>query len=159
MFARGRGTPTRVSPNLIARSLVERFVPKYGAILEEMRRTDEEMKVCGQKYLEYQLSWFGKKYDEKNDIALTDINTAEKEFIAFLEFHAVNETQLFGDEQSIFRKEFTRLHDKVFERLDINKERIYGHYTIKRVFEDHNMNYEIETNRGILGDTKKHIGK
>lgn len=155
LFGRGRGMPTRVLPNQIARSLVEKFVPKYKAILEEMQRNDEDLKVGGQKYLEHQLSWFGKKYDEKNDLALTDINTAEKEFIAFLEFHAVNETQLFDDEQSIFRKEFTRLHDNVFERLDMNKERIYGHHTIKGVFEEHNMNYEIETNRGILGDTKK----
>ncbi len=132
---------------------------KYRAILEEMRRNDEELKVSGQKYLEYQLSWFRRKYDEENDITLTSTSKEEKELITFLEFHAVNETQFFSDKQMEFRKEFTRLHDKVFLRRDPNKERIYGLRIIKEVCEEYNMNYAIETDRETSGDTKKHIGK
>lgn len=155
LFARGVETPTRVSPNLIARSLVEKNVSEYRAILEEMRKNDGEFKGSGQKYLEHQLSWFGKKYDEENDISITGISKEEKELIEFLEFHVANETQLFGDKKLIFRKEFTRLHDKVFDRLDINQIRIYGHNLIKEAFEKHNMNYEIKTAHRILEDKKK----
>jgi len=154
LFGRDRNRPTRVYPNLIARSLVEKVVSRYGAILEEMRRTDEGQKVTGQRYLEYQLSWFGKKYDEENDITLADTSKAKKELITFLESYANNETLLFGDEQIKFRKEFTRLHDKVFPRQDPNKERYYGLHIIKKVLEEYNMNYAIETPRGTSGDKK-----
>ncbi len=108
--------PTRVYPNLIACSLLEKLVPKYGVVLEEMQRTDEELKVRGQKYLEYQLSWFGKKYDDKNDITLAGKSKAEKTLIEFLEAYVSNEEPLFKDAQDKFSKEFTKLHDKTFPR-------------------------------------------
>ena len=130
LFARDKERPTRVYPNLIARSLLEKFVPKYGAILEEMKKTDEGLKVSGQKYLEYQLSWFGKKYNRANDITLVDKNAARDEFITFLETTTVNEVKLFGTVKEEFRENFTKLHDKVFPRRDPNLKRIYGNDTM-----------------------------
>ncbi|MCM0757781.1 DEAD/DEAH box helicase family protein [Sporomusa sphaeroides DSM 2875] len=152
LFARGRGMPTRVLPNQIARSLVEKFVPKYKAILEEMRRNDEELKVSGQKYLEYQLSWFGKKYDEENDITITGTSKEEKELIKFLESYVNTEKAIFEDVQNKFSQEFTELHDKVFPREDPNKERHYKKAKINTILKKHKMNYAIESHREKSGD-------
>ena len=154
LFARNKKTPTRVAPNLIACSLVEKFVSKYSAILEEMQRSDEGLKVGGQSYLEYQLSWFGKKYDERNDITLTDKSKEEKKLIDFLESYVNNEESLFKDAQDKFSKEFTKLHDKTFPRQDPNKERNYGASKINTILKIHKMNYAIEPHREKLGDKK-----
>lgn len=155
LFARNAKTPTRVSPNLIARSLIEeKLESKYKAILEEMRRNDEELKVRGQKYLEYQLSWFGKKYDEENDITITGTSKEEKELIEFLESYVNTEEPLFKEAQDKFSEEFTKLHDKTFPREDPNKERTYGVSKINTILKKHKMNYAVESNREKLGDKK-----
>lgn len=152
LFARGVETPTRVYPNLIARSLVEKIMSKYGAILEEMRRTDGELQGSGQKYLEHQLSWFGKKYDEKNDITITGISKEEKELIEFLESYVNTEKAIFKDEQNKFSQEFTGLHDKAFLREERNKTRSYKKAKINTIFKEHKMNYAIKSLREKSGD-------
>ncbi len=154
LFARDREKPTRLFPNLIARSLIEKYVSKYEAILEEMKRNDEGLKVHGQSYLECQLSWFGKKYDEENDITLAGKNKAEKKLIEFLEAYVSNEEFLFKDAQDKFSKEFTELHDKTFPRQDPNRERVYGVSKINTILKKHKMNYEIESKREKVGDKK-----
>ena len=144
LFARDKESPKRVYPNLIARSLLEKIVPKYRAILEEMRRTDEGLKVTGQKYLEYQLSWFGKKYDEKND--LTDINTAEKEFIVFLEAYAKDKFRINKEEKDSFKSKFTRLYNLAFCHKDSNN-RIYDKDKMNKLLEKQNIAYKVEAER------------
>lgn len=156
-FGRDKDIPTKLYPNEIAKSLVDKLVLRYEYILEEMRRTDEGQKVTGQRYLEYQLSWFGKKYDEENDITLAGTNKAKKVLITFLESHAMNETQIFDNEdnaQDNFRKEFTKLHDKAFPRQDKNKEREYGFNKINKILEEYTMNYKLGTDRETSGDKK-----
>ena len=59
--------------NEISNSLMDTLVPTYEAILTEMQSEDAR-NLPGQKYLEYQLSWFGHKYNPKNDISLIDKN-------------------------------------------------------------------------------------
>ena len=74
-FGRDRREPNKLYPNNIARSLADKNVRVYESILEEMDSTDKGKKVAGQKFLEYQLSWFGKKYSKKNDITLSGYKT------------------------------------------------------------------------------------
>lgn len=69
-FGRDKKDPDKLYPNGIARSLVDKQERIYESILKEMEETDKGKKVTGQKYLEFQLSWFGKKYSKKNDITL-----------------------------------------------------------------------------------------
>ncbi|SFM32564.1 DEAD/DEAH box helicase family protein [Pelosinus propionicus] len=154
LFARDRNIPTRLFPNRIARSLVGKYESRYKAILEEMKRTDEGLKVSGQSYLEYQLSWFGKKYNEENDITIAGKSKEEKKLIEFLEAYVSNEGPLFKDAQDKFSKEFTELHDKAFPRQDPNKERVYGVSKINTIFKKHKMNYEVESKREKLEDKK-----
>lgn len=154
LFARDRERPTRMSPNLIARSLVEKFVFRYEAILEEMKRTNEGLKVSGQKYLEYQLSWFSKKYDVENDITLPGKSKEEKKLIEFLESYVINEEKLFEDVQDGFSKEFTALHDKAFSRQERNKKREYKICKINTILKEHKMNYEVESHRENSGGKK-----
>ena len=139
-FGRDEKEPQRVYPNEIARSLVDKRVALYEFILAEMRRNDEGQKVTGQKYLEYQLSWFGKKYDVENDITLADKDAKKKEFIEFLESRKGE--KLFEDEQNQFSKNFTELHDKAFPRQDRNDERYYGINKIKKILNDLCIGYE-----------------
>lgn len=146
LFTRDKKRPTRVYPNLIARSLVEKFVPKYGAILEEMRRTNEGLKVSGQRYLEYQLSWFGKKYDEENDVTLTDKNTAEKEFIVFLEAYTNDNFHINKEERESFKNKFTRLYNVAFRYKDPNN-RIYDKDKMNKLLKEQNVGYKVEAGR------------
>ena len=100
--------------NEIAKSLVEKLIPKYQYIFDEMEEEKNECKSLeGQKYLEYQLSWFGKKYCADNDITFVDKKKAKKEFTAFLENYSTCEIN--KDEQQ--RIKFTKLCDLRFFRL------------------------------------------
>lgn len=94
--------------NEIAKSLMKKLISQYQFIYDEMK--EEELKRdnaqgsegighMGQKYLEYQLSWFGKKYCEDNDITFVDKKKAKKEFIAFLEKYAESGEEIDGCEK------------------------------------------------------------
>lgn len=146
-FGRGRKSPTKLYLNEIARSLVNKLFLSYERILEEMQKTDEGQKVSGQKYLEYQLSWFGRKYNEENDITLTGTNKAQKEFVDFLEFNSVNERKMFDDDQKAFSKKFTELYDQAFSRKDPNKERDYGLSKMNNILKEYKMEYKVESCR------------
>lgn len=153
-FGRDKEQPTKLYFNVIARDLVDKFRSRYERILEEMNRTDEGKKITGQRYLEYQLSWFGKQYDEESDITLVDKGKSEKEFVSFLESYSVNQTKIFDDGQKAFSEEFTKLHDTAFSRKDPNKGRVYGISKMKKILEEYNMNYMIEAPRETSGDKK-----
>ena len=55
--------------------------------MDDETRRKEHKNYSGQKYLEYQLSWFGKVYSEDDDITFADKDKAKKAFLAFLVFH------------------------------------------------------------------------
>ena len=111
-----------------------------------MRRTDEGVKVSGQKYLEYQLSWFGKQYDEKNDISLTDINTAENEFIVFLESYANDKFNIGKEEKELFKNKFTSLYNVAFHYKDPNN-RIYDKDKMNKLLKEQDVGYKVESRR------------
>ncbi|MDR1090303.1 MAG: DEAD/DEAH box helicase family protein [Prevotella sp.] len=158
-FWRDKKKPNELYPNAIARSLAEKSVPIYKSTLEEMRRTDDGQKYTGQKYLEFQMSWFGKTYDEENDITVTDDTKTKEEFTGFLESYAGK--KLFTkndngeDEQDKFRKEFTRLSDKVFGRQDKNKDRVsYGLDITNTTLVKYNVPYKVKSDRSTTGNKK-----
>lgn len=138
--------------NEIAKSLMEKLIPQYQFIYDEMK--EEELKGdnaqgsgcishTGQKYLEYQLSWFGKKYCEDDDITFADKEKSKKEFIAFLEVYADNERQIDKNAQRDFRASFTKLHDDAFGRRDRNKGRQYSINVMNASLEEESINYKI----------------
>ena len=143
-FGRNRKNPTELYPNGIARSLVERLVPKYKLILEEMQRTDHEHNPAGQNYLEHQFSWFGKKYDEKNDITLVGKGERKNELIEFLESYVGRKLSKDNKDQEKFREEFTRLSNEAFGRQDPNKSRKYAVDKINKILKKYNLNYELK---------------
>ncbi len=147
LFARSEDNPKLVEPNTIARSLIkEKLDSKYKAILEEMKRTDEGMKVSGQKYLEYQLSWFGKKYDKENDVTLTGIGKAEKEFITFIESCVHGKRRVYKDDQKSFKTTFTRLYNLAFYNKDSIKP-LYDINKMNKLLEKQNIVYKVESER------------
>ena len=146
LFARFREMPSRIHPNLIARSLVKKLVARHKAVLEEMRRTDEDLKVSGQKYLEYQLAWFGKKYDEKNDVTLTGIGKAGKEFMTFIESYAHEKRHINKEEKESFKNKFTRLYNLAFCHKDPNN-RVYDKDKINKLLKKQDIAYKVESER------------
>lgn len=152
------GTPfieaiTKLYLNEIARSLVERFISQYQHILDEMIDEDsiedntQDPKCIshmGQKYLEYQLSWFGKKYFEDGDITFADKEKAKKEFIAFLETCAEKGTEFVSEEEMTgFTRKFIELFDAAFGKSDRNS-RQYGAKKMNTMLEEQNIGYEID---------------
>ena len=155
-FGRDRERPEQVYPNEIARSLVKKSIEMYEFILTEMQINDKEQKVPGQKYLEYQLSWFGKKYDVKNDITLTDKDACKKELINFLESYVNRvDKNLSEAEQDKFSEEFTKKHDRAFERRDPNKNRVYGISKINDLLKDHCINYKVVSKQEKTSEGKR----
>ncbi len=136
--------------NGIAKSLLDRHIPCYEFILDEMAdessKEDErqnEKKHIGQKYLEYQLSWFGKVYFEDNDITFVDKEKSKKDLIAFLEGYVVDNREMDKNGQKIFRTKFTELCNAAFGRKDPNKERIYSITKINSILEEESINYKV----------------
>ena len=135
--------PSEIYYNGIARSLVDTLIPTYKAILAEMRRTDNGQEVTGQKYLEYQLSWFGKTYDISNDLTLADKDKGQNNVIEYLESYL--DKKLFANEQDEFSANFTALYDSAFQREDKNKGRLYGISKINKLMEKQDMTYMVES--------------
>lgn len=140
-FGVDKDDANKIYLNGIARSQVNALVPIYESILSDMH-SDDINALPGQKYLEYQLSWFGHKYNKENDLSLKAIDDNLKILIDFLESCA--DKELYGSDQNEFSKKFTELHDQLFPRRDRNKERIYGVNQINKSLEEHNMKYIIE---------------
>ncbi len=146
--------------NEITRDMLDGLLPKYKAILAEME--DEERKLAlpdsasapevGQKFLEYQLSWFGKKYCTEDDIPFSITEKAKKEFIAFLEScvgkkiysekSASSEDESQFMDQNEFTDKFKELYDAAYESTDRNK-RTYKRNKINKLFKEQHLPYEI----------------
>jgi len=148
-FGRGKEYFHKLFPNDIAVSLVDSLVPTYKAILEEMQGSDPA-ELPGQKYLEYQLSWFGKKYSVVNDITLKDQDESLKHLIEFLGSYTNFNTHIPVCDQMKFREELTKLIDRAFGKQDKNN-RTYGSDKINKVFEKYNVRYMIEPVRKTSG--------
>lgn len=151
-FGRNYDKPTNLYLNEIAKSLMERLISQYQYILDEMKaeeaekdkqQQDREKGQTGQKYLEYQLSWFGKRYCVDDDITFADKEKAKKDFIAFLETCSTDSGQMAGDKKNMFKKQFTKLSDLAFGRKDPNIERIYSITKINAILEKENINYHV----------------
>ena len=154
-FGRSLDEPDKLYLNEIAKSLVDRLIPQYEFIYDEMieegplvddeTRRKEHKNYSGQKYLEYQLSWFGKTYCVDDDITFADKDKAKKEFVAFLESYADNEMQIVGDEgKTEFRLEFTKLYDAAFGKWDTNLDRNkYGIDVIRKALKKQGIGLEV----------------
>lgn len=149
-FGRPMDKPTELYLNEIAKSLLDRRTHQYQLILNEMIEESpqagmdqQEKKRVGQKYLEYQLSWFGKVYCVDDDITFADKDKAKKAFIAFLESHADGGVQIDKEEQQRFRSEFTQLYDAAFGRADPNKGRVYSITKMNSLLEDAHISYKV----------------
>lgn len=129
--------------NNIARKLIDQLIPKYESILDEMWRTDTGTEVTGQKYLEYQLSWFGKEYDIENDITLADKGKNENALIDFLESWV--DKQILKSMQDEFRNKFTDLSKQAFGEREKNKRSFYSKDTINKVLEKQDLRYKVES--------------
>ena len=137
-FGRDRRNPNKLYRNDIAHLMLGEMVPIYESIRDEMIETDTNGIVTGQKYLEYQLEWFGNEYDTKTDIDVDNALAAKDELIAFLESH-VGKQLLFNrdkaeDETAPFRMEITPLLDKVFPGENPNRT-IHSIDKIKRLLD------------------------
>lgn len=145
-------TETKWRLNEIAKSLVEKLIPQYEYILDEMeeelkkgeQKNQQDGNCIGQKYLEYQFSWFGKKYCEDDDITFADKEKAKKEFIDFLESYAESGEQIVDRKRDDpFRQMFTRLYDAAFDRMERDKRRVYGIDLVNKGLKAQNINYKV----------------
>lgn len=126
--------------NEIAKSMLKPRIEQYKSILKEM--LDEN--IPGQKYLEHQLSWFGKTYSRDNDITYRDKEKALKELISFLEGYAKNQTIInTKQELELFHYEFRRLFDTAFYKSEKNK-RPYGAKKMNKLLTAENINFQID---------------
>ena len=137
--------------NKIAKSLAEKLIPQYQYILDEMEeekneQQNQESENCmGQKYLEYQLSWFGKKYCEDDDITVVGTEQAKEKFLSFLEAYAKSGEEIVEEEEmETFQAEFTRLHDAVFLRADKNLNRSYKYKKMNEILMERNIKYRLD---------------
>lgn len=146
----GRTVETELYFNKIAESLVDGLIPYHQSIYDEM--IDEKAKEdnaqdishMGQKYLEYQLSWFGKKYCEDDDITFADKEKAKKEFIDFLEEYAEKGTEIVSEKEiNQFSKKFSKLFDAAFYKSDKNSLN-YKALKMNRLLEKENIKYRIK---------------
>ena len=129
-------------------SLRDKLEPQYKAIHDEMIEESqfvdaETQQRIGQKYLEYQLSWFNRVYCEEDDITFADKDKAKKELIAFLESYVTDKRQLSKEDQESFRKDFTRLYDAAFGREDRNLNRDYGIRKMNVLLAKQKLCYEV----------------
>lgn len=144
---------TKPYPNEIAKSLLDRLILRYQFIYDEMLEegplVDDEIlrkehkNYSGQKYLEYQLSWFGKVYSEDDDITFADKDKAKKEFVAFLESYAESGGQIEGPEMKAFQAEFKRLHDAVYPSVVKDQTHSYGYQVMNKILKNRILGYEI----------------
>lgn len=149
-FGRDLKIPTKLFPNTIMQSLVEESKLIYESILKEMAfsisKYELNGQVAGQKYLEYQLSWFGKEFDVDNDITLVGHDKAINEFEDFLDSYAEKTDSvedMNSDEFKTFRTIFTSKHDKAYKSKDNRGKDGYGPVIIKKVLEENNLNYAL----------------
>lgn len=94
--------------------------------------------------MEYQLSWFGKKYFEDDDTTFADKEKAKKKFLTFLESYSENSTAIVSkEEMNEFSKNFIELFDAAFGKSDQNS-RDYKAQKMNTLWEKQNIYYKIE---------------
>lgn len=152
-FGRPMDKPTALYLNEIAESLLDRRTHQYQAILDEMIEESSQDGIegqekirAGQKYLEHQLSWFGKTYCEDDDITFADKDKAAKEFLAFLESYADSETLIDCEADRIkFQSDFTERYSVAFGPISKNKLKTKGTggLQMNRALKDKNIGYKI----------------
>lgn len=151
-FGRMPENPNQIYPNVIAKSLAEKYLSRYRYIYQEMEQEQMEIEASerrmrrlpGQKYLEYQLSWFDKQYCTENDITLCGKTKAEVLFTDFLDLYVDNAIQIEKEDKEQFREEFMRLCDNAFGREDKNQERIYAKNKMNKILQKQKLNYRIQ---------------
>ncbi len=107
-------------------------------------QSQESKNHIGQRYLEHQLSWFGQRYCEDDDITFLDEEKNKKKFIEFLESYATSKTQIFHKDQPTFESKFTELYNVAFGSEDHNN-RNYGINKMNKILKKQNSNYEIKS--------------
>lgn len=137
--------PDELYLNEIAQSLLDKFISQYEFIFNEMETESKSesggIYVPGQKYLDYQFSWFGEKYNTGTDITLVDKKESQKELLKFLERCA--DVKIAKEEQDAFSEEFTNLYDAAFQREDPNKDRNYGIDKMNKLLAKRKLGYII----------------
>lgn len=125
-------SPTELYFNEIAKSLLDGLVSRYQFIYNEMieegpTKDDKDiiregMNRSGQKYLEYELSWFGKSYCVDDDLTFADKDKGKKALVAFLESYADSGTEIADQADRIkFQADFTELYEAAFGPISKNK--------------------------------------
>lgn len=155
-FVRGVGKPMGLFLNGIAKSLSDQLIFRYSAVLNEMEngglQTDnklydqKEQIHIGQKYLEYQLLWFGKEYCENDDITFSNKKKAKEDFLDFLKSYVGNE--IGKEDKNSFMRKFAELHDRAFGREDKNKGRTYGINKMNKILKNKEVNYKVVSSSG-----------
>lgn len=154
-FGRPMNEPTNLYLNKIAKNLLDKIILQYKFILDEMKEeSQEEKEHIGQKYLEYQFSWFGKTYCVDDDITFADKEKTKKDFIAFLESYAESGENIDKDKQESFKAQFTKLYDTAFGRSDPNLNRNYGIRKMNGLLEDQHIDYKIKNQNAYWGVLK-----
>lgn len=99
LFGRSREFPAHVTPNKIARSLIQMMTEKYESILSEMQESDNNHSfLSGQKYLEYQLGWFNQIYETENDLTYMKMTGFSDYLESLLDREINNEKNKFAIE-------------------------------------------------------------
>lgn len=151
-FGRPMDKPTELYLNKIAKSLLDRLLPRYRSIYEEMVREEslksgndqEKGNSTGQKYLEHQLSWFGKTYCLDDDITLADKEKTKKKFVEFLETYVKSGEKILKDtnERKEFTEKFIELFDAAYYKSDKNS-RKYGADKMNTLLKEERIGYKI----------------
>lgn len=152
-FGRMPENPNQVYPNVIAKSLTEKYLSRYRYIYQEMEQEQMEIEASerrmrrlpGQKYLEYQLSWFDKQYCAENDITLCGKTKAEALFTDFLDSYIDKAIQIKKEDKEQFKEEFTKLYINAFGREDKNQDRTYAKSKMNKVLQKQKLNYQIQS--------------
>lgn len=137
--------------NEIAKSLLEKLIPQYQFILKDMEDESEQKgdteseRRIGQKYLEHQLSWFGKQYSIDNDVNFVEKKKEERDFIAFLNSYADSKKQINQESQEAFKAEFTRMYDNAFQRADPNLTRKYNINKMNKLLQRQGICYKVDS--------------
>lgn len=137
--------------NPVAKSLMEKYLAQYNLIYREIEEEENAIlnqkvgRLPGQKYLEYQLSWFGKQYCVDDDITLCGKTKAEALFTNFLDSHVDKGIQIKKADKERFKEEFAELYDNAFGREDKNQERIYAKNKMNKVLQKQKLNYQIQS--------------
>lgn len=152
-FGRLPENPNQIYPNVIAKSLTEKYLSRYRYIYQEMEQEQMEIEASerrmrrlpGQKYLEYQLSWFDKQYCAENDITLCGKTKAEALFTDFLDSYIDKAIQIKKEDKEQFKEEFTKLYINAFGREDKNQDRTYAKSKMNKVLQKQKLNYQIQS--------------